>query len=409
MPSNQENIKDDKKNIIVDGKNNESKADSNENNAIFSMNKMTDGSRLMVKKEMGTSGKWFQINNCKITINNFSNNVTNHGMKANNISKTENNCKLFVQVGSDGKELMFKANDLDEEMKLANIEIRCNSGTKGKLNSTIQNKSKCFTNKRMKFQPLMKRNVNSVNKLCEILSHKSILLVIEQFPNKIKEIERLKKEFDWQTIDTLQTDVAWMEWFVNSIKTRDQNYIKMFNMDKTIGCIIQNGSKPKICHAYVFFQELGHKSDIDRNLNFNLIDTNPLVHNLSKRLKGYLIELHTIALNLSIGLELSIPKIQEGNNFGVEVIQKANRIAIDIYNISLTHLSLLDEYYCERAQTLSKMIRHVYIEDYRIVLNRLDRENYYVLCCIVNHMYQNYSLLYDFIIKNLNKLLNPRD
>lgn len=338
----------------IDGKSNinvmETKSESIKVNNTFSMNKMTDGQSLMMsmnKNKMDNSiGKCFEVNN----------NVNN------NQQQQMKNVKY-------------------------NLELAIKNGSKNKINY----------------------NVNSVDQLCKILSQESILFVVEQFPDKINEIEQLRKEFDWQMIGALQTDVAWMQWFVNSIKARNSDYTKMLNMNNTDGCIIRHGSKPKICDAFVFFQELGQTPAIDRIFDCNLIDTNSLVHNLSKRLKGYLIELNTIALDFSIGLELSVPKIQEGNNFGVEVLMKATRIAMDIYNISLTHLNILDEYYCERVQILSKMIRHVYIEDYRIVLNRLDKENYYLLCCIVNHLYQNYSMLYDFVIKNLRKLLNPRD
>lgn len=69
----------------------------------------------------------------------------------------------------------------------------------------------------------------------------------------------------------------------------------------------------------------------------------------------------------------------------------------------------MNSYHLTRSTLLKSIIRYPHIEDYQYSLKELDIDFMFILCCNVNQLYGSYTELHDIVVKNLDKLMQPRD
>ena len=140
-------------------------------------------------------------------------------------------------------------------------------------------------------------------------------VVLNDFPLKIKKIESMKQEFDWQLIATLKVDT---EWLGQLTQTHFKAGAQVKLESRPSRCIMYNRNKPFLFDVY------------ERN-GSSMLPTNETIHRMVQSIKPYIKELSDITLKLSFAIELLEPKFQEGNNFGVEVQAKTLSIVNDAY------------------------------------------------------------------------------
>nr|XP_046918909.1 proteasome activator complex subunit 3-like [Dermatophagoides farinae] len=182
----------------------------------------------------------------------------------------------------------------------------------------------------------VEKNTNEVDELCEQMTAKVLSIVLNEFPEKIKEIDKLRQNFEWKSILTLKT--ANMQWITNIV---DRLIIK------------------QCCNI-----------DID---------------------------------------EILSPKIQDGHNFGVLVQTKAMYYMADVYHSCCGQLLTLESYYSRRRSSLNYCMLNPQLIDYQIAHNEIERDTMYTLCSTINQLYHFYAGINDFVEKNLQKLIQPRD
>ncbi|KAK8797147.1 hypothetical protein WA158_004357 [Blastocystis sp. Blastoise] len=121
-----------------------------------------------------------------------------------------------------------------------------------------------------------------------------------------------------------------------------------------------------------------------------VIECNPQIMKLLIQVKNELYDFLEICVSLKFWIQLNIPKIEEGNNFGVEV-QGGMLDMLDSGRSSASHiLELLSSYFSDRGETIQDWQKSPYIDDIKVNLRN------------------TYTVLYDKIQKNYEKIKKPK-
>lgn len=111
---------------------------------------------------------------------------------------------------------------------------------------------------------------------------------------------------------------------------------------------------------------------------------------------------------LKLWISYLIPKIEDGNNFGVSIqgrtlkeIQQAESKAEEF----LEHIS---EYFVTRAKIVSKVVKYPHLDDYRRAVRELDEKEYLSLWLTMCEVRNRYCVLHDIVTKNIDKIKRPR-
>lgn len=226
--------------------------------------------------------------------------------------------------------------------------------------------------------------------VCQEAAQRAIWLVLNEFPVKIKQIDILKRNFNWNSISSTRPRSEWMGRFVPRLDSHKPS--------QTNQCIQNTEFSPVLFECLPQFDS-----------GAVMLDTNQKIHQMITRFKPFVMEFVVITNQILFGVSTLEPKIQTGNNFGVEV---QNRALTRIVELSIVNYELyqnLNAYYSTRANAIGAMIRHPHIEDCQYCLTEVDIETMFALCCNVNQLYASYTELHDIVVKNIDKLMQPRD
>ncbi|KAM3593609.1 uncharacterized protein V6R79_016984 [Siganus canaliculatus] len=103
-----------------------------------------------------------------------------------------------------------------------------------------------------------------------------------------------------------------------------------------------------------------------------------------------------------------IPKIEDGNDFGVAIQEKiieritAVRTKVDTFQTNI------NKYFTERGDAVAKASKDTHVMDYRKLVHEKDEAVYSEIKVIVFDIRGFYAELYDIISKNLEKVTNPK-
>ncbi|XP_061444576.1 proteasome activator complex subunit 1 [Rhineura floridana] len=112
---------------------------------------------------------------------------------------------------------------------------------------------------------------------------------------------------------------------------------------------------------------------------------------------------------ISLWLQLLVPRIEDGNNFGVAVQEKvyelltSARVKLEAFQ---THIS---KYYSERGDAVSKAAKNPHVGDYRQLVHEIDEAEYAEIRYMISELRNIYAVVYDITLKNFEKIKKPRD
>lgn len=129
---------------------------------------------------------------------------------------------------------------------------------------------------------------------------------------------------------------------------------------------------------------------------------------LAEKVKPYIEELVDHANILKMWITLLIPKIEDGNNFGVSVQEDTLGEARQVESEAASYLDQISRYYITRAKLVSKVAKYPHIDDYRQAVRELDEKEYISLRLISCELRNHYASLHDIILKNMEKIKKPR-
>ncbi|VVC45906.1 Proteasome activator pa28, N-terminal domain,Proteasome activator pa28, C-terminal [Cinara cedri] len=111
---------------------------------------------------------------------------------------------------------------------------------------------------------------------------------------------------------------------------------------------------------------------------------------------------------LKMWVSLLIPKIEDGNNFGV-FIQEGTLVQIlQVENEATSYLKHATQYYAARGKLITKVVKYPYVEDYKLAIDELDKKTYVSIAIVMHDIRNHYTTLYDIVIKNIDKIKKPR-
>lgn len=138
------------------------------------------------------------------------------------------------------------------------------------------------------------------------------------------------------------------------------------------------------------------------------MSSNPVITEAYNIVKPFLLQLGEDAQLLRMWVVLNIPKIEDGNNFGVSVQEE---VMVDASRTETDVTSMLD-FYCDyliyRGKINTKRIKWPGIKAYSDALIELDEMTYIRIRMTLQDIRNNYARLYDLYMKNISKIRNPR-
>ncbi|XP_030566791.1 proteasome activator complex subunit 3 [Drosophila novamexicana] len=111
---------------------------------------------------------------------------------------------------------------------------------------------------------------------------------------------------------------------------------------------------------------------------------------------------------LKMWISFMIPKIEDGNNFGVSIQEDTLAEIQTVESEAAAFFDQISRYFLSRAKVVSKVAKYPHIDDYRRAVVELDEKEYLSLWLVVCEVRNRYSSLHDIVIKNLEKLKKPR-
>uniref|UniRef100_A0A8D0XVT5 Proteasome activator complex subunit 1 n=2 Tax=Sus scrofa TaxID=9823 RepID=A0A8D0XVT5_PIG len=107
-------------------------------------------------------------------------------------------------------------------------------------------------------------------------------------------------------------------------------------------------------------------------------------------------------------LQLQIPRIEDGNNFGVAVQEKVFELMTALHTKLEGFHTQISKYFSERGDAVAKAAKQPHVGDYRQLVHELDEAEYRDIRLMVMEIRNAYAVLYDIILKNFEKLKKPR-
>jgi len=112
--------------------------------------------------------------------------------------------------------------------------------------------------------------------------------------------------------------------------------------------------------------------------------------------------------SIRLWIQLNVPRIEDGNNFGVQVQEDMIQEIGKAEENAFSAIDLLTKYHVARGKMLSKCLKYPQVLDYKESIKEIDQKYYTDIITGMRDLRNNYAGLYDSIQKNLEKIVKPR-
>ncbi|XP_015683581.1 proteasome activator complex subunit 3 isoform X1 [Protobothrops mucrosquamatus] len=92
-------------------------------------------------------------------------------------------------------------------------------------------------------------------------------------------------------------------------------------------------------------------------------------------------------------VQLLIPRIEDGNNFGVSIQEETVAELRTVESEAASYLDQISRYYITRAKLVSKIAKYPHVEDYRRTVTEMDEKEYISLRLIISELRNQYIWL----------------
>ncbi|XP_076019435.1 proteasome activator complex subunit 2 [Genypterus blacodes] len=138
------------------------------------------------------------------------------------------------------------------------------------------------------------------------------------------------------------------------------------------------------------------------------IEGNEKIVVLLERVKPEIVSLRETIITVSSWIQQLIPKIEDGNDFGVAVQEKILERLAALNTKVVAFQTNINKYFTERGDAVAKASKDTHVMDYRSLVHEKDKAIYSEVRVIVLDMRGFYAELYDIISKNWEKVTNPK-
>jgi len=216
-------------------------------------------------------------------------------------------------------------------------------------------------------------------------------LVTKQFPQKILDLEKLLKaeKSRRSNLSDIHCDlnIPVPEPLVNCHDLKDQPAIKKRKFDS----IENNISGTKVLA-----------------LTCGISPCNKHIVELVDTVKPCIRQLVEDANTLKMWIQFLIPRIEDGNNFGVSIQEETLAEIRTVESDGAAFFDQISRYFMTRGKIISKVAKYPHVDDYRRTIQELDEKEYLSLLLVLCELRNHYSTLHDMITKNMEKIKRPR-
>ncbi|XP_034937745.1 proteasome activator complex subunit 3 isoform X2 [Chelonus insularis] len=138
------------------------------------------------------------------------------------------------------------------------------------------------------------------------------------------------------------------------------------------------------------------------------IPCNKRLCDMIRIVKPYIIQLLEDSNLLKMWISFMIPKIEDGNNFGVSIQEDTLAEIQSVESEAAAFFDQISRYFASRGKILSKVAKYPHILDYRRAVQEMDEREYTSLWLVMSEVRNRYCSLHDLVIKNLEKIKKPR-
>ncbi|CAG5896078.1 proteasome activator complex subunit 2 [Menidia menidia] len=138
------------------------------------------------------------------------------------------------------------------------------------------------------------------------------------------------------------------------------------------------------------------------------IKGNEKIMMLLNKVKPEIVALRETIIMVSSWIQHLIPKIEDGNDFGVAIQEKIlERIAAVKTSVEGFQTNI-NKYFLERGDAVGKASKETHVMDYRSLVHEKDETIFSEIKVILLDIRGFYAEFYDIINKNLEKVINPK-
>ncbi|CAI9728138.1 proteasome activator complex subunit 3-like [Octopus vulgaris] len=213
------------------------------------------------------------------------------------------------------------------------------------------------------------------------------VLIKDVFPRKVVELDNLFKTLTLERVNDIHCDLnvpvpdpVLVEDLPSKKRRLDQNHANLDNVQGSMVLCLPQGSIP----------------------------TNKEISHLIQTLKPIIRQLVDHTNMLKMWISFLIPKIEDGNNFGVSIQEDTLAEARQVETESASYLEMISRYFVTRAKLVSKVAKYPHIDDYRQSVRELDEKEYISLRLMTCELRNHYASLHDVVMKNIEKIKKPR-
>ncbi|PAV76193.1 hypothetical protein WR25_18688 [Diploscapter pachys] len=138
------------------------------------------------------------------------------------------------------------------------------------------------------------------------------------------------------------------------------------------------------------------------------IDVSHSTCDISKEFELKLRECVEMFNTVRMSITFRIPRIQDGNNFGIEIQEKMRLKVSKCEDKTLKLLGMLGQYHLCRASLIIRIYKKPWVLDYRKAFADSEAMQINKLRLSLNVMHYNMWVLHDKLTKNMEKIKKPR-
>ncbi|XP_018332423.1 proteasome activator complex subunit 3 isoform X2 [Agrilus planipennis] len=138
------------------------------------------------------------------------------------------------------------------------------------------------------------------------------------------------------------------------------------------------------------------------------VPTNKLLLEVIDIVKPHIRKLIEDSNLLKMWISYMIPKIEDGNNFGVSIQEDTLAEVQSVESEATAFFDQISRYFVSRGKLISKVAKYPHIADYRMAVQELDEKEYLSLWLTMAEIRNRYCSLHDMVIKNIDKIKKPR-
>ncbi|CAF0836206.1 unnamed protein product [Rotaria sp. Silwood1] len=160
-----------------------------------------------------------------------------------------------------------------------------------------------------------------------------------------------------------------------------------------------------------------HKTDSNDAMDSNessayefngTVPSNRLISILEDKLRPYILHFLDSVAIIKLWIQLMIPKVEDGNNFGVSIQEDSLAEVRTIETEVTQYIDLTCKYLISRGELIKKVVKYPHVEDYHRSVQSLDEKQFVSLRFIALELRNHYTSVHDLLMKNLEKIKTPR-